>query len=104
MRRKQEFVRNGVCVHGKGGAFHRMRSECAKSRGDDEGGIRREVAGWRVSRTATEVLQQHVGQTEEPETASLPRTPAGRVEHVKKMAGVFNGGRSRPGEVRAGER
>lgn len=63
MRRKQEFVRNGVCVHGKGGAFHRMRSECAKSRGDDEGGIRREVAGWRVSRTATEVLQQHVGQT-----------------------------------------
>lgn len=63
MRRKQEFVRNGVCVHGKGGAFHRMRSECATSRGDDEGGIRREVAGWRVSRTATEVLQQHVGQT-----------------------------------------
>lgn len=63
MRRKQEFVGNGVFVHGKGGAFHRMRSECAKSRGDDEGGIRREVAGWRVSRTATEVLQQHVGQT-----------------------------------------
>lgn len=45
---------------------------------------------------------------EEPETPSLPPTPAGRVEHRKKMARVFYGGlggRSQSGEVRVrGER